>query len=254
MLRRLFIKNSGAMVFVDYEYWFYTYKNSIGIRPDPQSFRDTVAAQFSISDIMVFGDFSSDELETELKSLRNITGSIIETGNIACQKKKDMTDFVMLDYIYRCEDSKNNIGTYIIFAGGGHFQSVVKHLVRQKKKRVIIYGIKGTVSSQLADAASEVRYLPVRNELKHAVYRMIASNMAYIKDKPHIIPTFNSTVDIISGRKQISRDIVRDSMSDMMHSGYLYQRSVPMNDGRNVKVLEADWDMLAKDEIWSGDR
>ena len=254
MLGRLFVRNSGAMVFIDYEYWFYTYRNSVGIRPDPQSFRDTVADEFNISDIMVFGDFSSPELGAELRSLRNITNTIIETGNTVYQRKKDMTDFVMLDYIYRCDDTNKNIGTYIIFSGDGHFQSVVKHLVQRKKKRVIVYGIKDTVSSQLADVASEVRYLPVGDELKHAIYRMIASNMAYIKDKPQIIPTFNSTIDIISGRKRISRDNVRAGMSEMIQRGYLYQKSVPMSDGRTVKVLEADWGLLAKDGIWSMDR
>ena len=253
LLRRLFVKNSGAMVFIDYEYWFYTYKNSIGIQPDLQSFRDAVAEEFNVSDIMVFGDFSSDELRTELNSIQNITDTIIETGNTVYQHKKDITDFVMLDYIYRCEDENKNIGTYIIFSGNGKFQSVVKHLVLKKKKKVIIYGIKDTVSSQLSDVASEVRYLPVRSDLKHVVYKMIASNMAYIKDKPQIIPTFNSTADIVSGRNQISRDIVIDSMSDMMQCGYLYQKSIPMNDGRCVKVLEADWDLLAKNGIWSRD-
>lgn len=250
LLRRLFGKGSAAMVFVDYEYWFYTYKNSVGIRPDPQSFRNALNKEFDVSDIMVFGDFSSQELGAELRSLRSITNTIIETGNTFFQRKKDMTDFVMLDYIYRCEDDNKNIGTYIIFSGDGHFQSVIRHLVQRKKKRVIVYGIKDSVSNQLADVASEVRYLPVNTELKYAIYRMIASNMAYIKDKPQVIPTFNSTIDIISGRKGINRESVRECVSDMMQRGYLYQKNVPMNEGRVVKVLEADWDLLARDGIW----
>nr|WP_255884282.1 hypothetical protein [Ruminococcus sp. zg-921] len=114
---QLFKKNSKAMVFVDYEYWFYSYRNLFQIKPDPKRFHEALIKEFDIADIMIFGDFSDLPISAELGKLRNITNTIIETGNRFPRHKKDMTDFVMLDYIYRCVDDNKNIGTYIIFSG-----------------------------------------------------------------------------------------------------------------------------------------
>ena len=48
---------------------------------------------------MVFANFSSPGLNGELDSIREMTNTIIETGSDSQRAKKDMTDFVMLDYI-----------------------------------------------------------------------------------------------------------------------------------------------------------
>ena len=91
------------MVFVDYEYWFYSYKNKYNLRPDTAAWRAELEKQFDIEDIMIFADFSSPGIGEELAKLRNITNTIIETGTATQYRKKDMTDFVMLDYIYHPE-------------------------------------------------------------------------------------------------------------------------------------------------------
>lgn len=246
----IFKKNSKAMVFVDYEYWFYSYRNQFHIWPDPKRFHEMLASEFDIADIMIFGDFSSPIISPELGKLRNITNTIIETGNTYQRHKKDMTDFVMLDYIYRCEDDHKSIGTYIIFSGDGHFQSVVKHLVQHKKKKVIVYGIKETVSKQLQAVASEVRLLPADEEIRRQLYRQIAANMAYVQDAPTIIPSFNGTVDAVVNRNYVDRNAVRIALSEMLEQGYLYQRERTMPINRTIKVMMADWDKLDADGIW----
>mgnify|MGYP002461434668 CR=1 FL=1 len=68
------------MVFVDYEYWFYSYKNKYNLRPDTAAWRAELEKQFDIEDIMIFADFSSPGIGEELAKLRNITNTIIETG------------------------------------------------------------------------------------------------------------------------------------------------------------------------------
>ena len=126
------------MVFVDYEYWFYSYKNKYNLRPDTAAWRAELEKQFDIEDIMIFADFSSPGIGEELAKLRNITNTIIETGTATQYRKKDMTDFVMLDYIYQNVTSRNDVGTYIIFTGDGHFQSVVKYLVHHALDAIIV--------------------------------------------------------------------------------------------------------------------
>ena len=132
----LFGKKKKAVAFVDYEYWFYSYKTRFGLTPDPVKWLEDVKLDYELTDIWVFGDFSNPSLTEEVGKIRCITNNIIETGNTFRNKKKDMTDFVMLDYIYRAADENRKVRTYLIFTGDGHFQSVVKYLTEKKKKKV----------------------------------------------------------------------------------------------------------------------
>lgn len=252
MIKRLFRKQNRAVVFVDYEYWFYSYLNMVGIKPNPGIYINELHTEFDVADTLVFGDFSGSLISEELWKLRELTNKIIETGNVRQNHKKDVTDFVMLDYIYQYMDDRRDIETYIIFTGDGHFQSVVNRLVQRKKKRVIIYGIKDSVSKQLQASASEVRFLPTDEELSLSLYKMIASNMDYVQGKMRIIPTFNGTVDAVVTHNNVDRQATRNALSEMLDMGYLYQEECRIN-FRTVKVIKANWDKLDKEGIWKMD-
>lgn len=238
-----------AMVFVDYESWFYSYKTLFRMRPDPKAFRTSIEAEYDIEDIMVFGDFSSPGIAEELGKLRNITNTIIETGNTFNRRKKDMTDFIMLDYIYQYADENGKVGTYIIFTGDGHFQSVTKYLVQKKRKNVVICGVKDTISRQLREAASEVRELPTHEELRQRQYSLIARNMDEIEDKPHIVPSFNATAEAVSRKYNILFNDAKEALQEMLDKGYL-SRELRTVKGRTVKVIVAEWDKLQADGIY----
>ncbi len=248
MLKKLFGRKKKAIVFVDYEYWFYSYKNMFSIRPEPVRLINTLKKEFDIADVMVFADFSVPVMSSELRKLRSVTNTIIETGNTLMRRKKDMTDFVMLDYIYRNADSKKSEDTYIIFSGDGHFQSVVRHLTERKKKNVIVYGIKDTVSRQLQDVASEVRFLPTEEDLKVLTYRLVATNMAEVEEKPNIIPTFKTTVSAVTAKNGEDADKVRSAVEEMLDKGYLFKGEKIIR-GRHVKTVNADWDKMISDGI-----
>ena len=239
-----------AMVFVDYESWFYTYKTLYGMRPDPKAFRTSLEAEYEIEDIMVFGDFSSPGMAEELGKLRNITNTIIETGNTFNRRKKDMTDFIMLDYIYQYADESSKAGTYIIFTGDGHFQSVTKYLVHKKRKNVVVYGVRDTISRQLRDAASEVRELPTHEELRRYRYALIARNMDDIKGITSIVPSFMATAEAVSRKYGISVNDAKEALQKMLDIGYLTRELRKVND-RTVKVIVAEWDKLQADGIYS---
>lgn len=240
-----------TMVFVDYEYWYYSYKTLYGIKPNPASWREGLEKKYDIAEIMVFADFSQTGISEELGKLRSLTNTIIETGNTFMRRKKDMTDFIMLDYIYQCAAERRDIGTYIIFTGDGHFQSVVKYLVQKKQKKVVAYGIKDTFSKHLQAVASETVYLPVEEELMDEYYRMIVSNMAYVNEKQEIIPTFLGTVDAVSNFNNVPKEQIRAALSQMMEKGYIYQRDYRVTFNRKVKIVAADWELLIKDGLWA---
>ena len=102
---------NNTLVFVDYEYWFYSYQTMFDMRPSPVLWRKEIEKNYNISDIMVFGDFSHEAINQELCKIREITNTIIETQNTDARRKKDMTDFIMLDYIYQTAAERPEIET-----------------------------------------------------------------------------------------------------------------------------------------------
>lgn len=229
------------MVFVDYEYWFYSYKNKYNLRPDTAAWRAELEKQFDIEDIMIFADFSSPGIGEELAKLRNITNTIIETGTATQYRKKDMTDFVMLDYIYQNVTSRNDVGTYIIFTGDGHFQSVVKYLVQKRHKKVVVYGVTDTFSKRLQGVASDIRLLPDEEELSNSYMLMIVRNLAHVEAKANIIPTFWGTIEAVSKRNNVPDDRVKATLLRMMANGYVFQKDFSINSSKQVRIVAADW-------------
>ena len=112
-----------AIAFVDFEYWFYSYRDLLHISPNVPKWASEITEQYHVSDIMVFADLSYPKIQQEAQQLRTVTNTIIDTSNLTPEHKKNMTDFIMLDYIYQTAIERPEITTYILFTGDGHFQS-----------------------------------------------------------------------------------------------------------------------------------
>ena len=240
-----------AIVFIDYESWFYSYKTLYGMKPDPKKFRNEIEKEFVINDIMIFADFSTSDISEEVGKLRSLTNTIIETSNTYNRRKKDMTDFIMLDYIYQYADSHKDVDNYIIFTGDGHFQSVVRYLVQKKKKKVIVYGVRDSVSRQLSEAATEVKIIPEQGDIQRHRYMLIARNMDEIRNRENITPTFMTTADAVSRHYNLDIQDVKESLQEMIDAGYLYRELRRINFRQTIKVLAADWDKLQEAGLWS---
>ena len=121
------------------------------------------------------------------------------------RKKKDMTDFIMLDYIYQAIEQQKRVDTYILFTGDGHFQTVVKCL-RDKKKKVIVCGIEDSFSKQLRDVASEVIMVDIEREMFERNCKMILNSMAMIEDKKDLLAHFLQAVESVSKASNIPEE------------------------------------------------
>ena len=242
------------MVFVDYEYWFYSYKTLYQIHPDLRAWRDALTKLYKIEDIMVFANFSSPGLGSELDRIREITNTIIETGGDSLRYKKDMSDFVMLDYIYQYADSRKDIDTYILFTGDGHFQSVVKYLTQKKKKKVIMYGVTDSFSGRLQTVADEVHLLPANGEVFDTYMRYIILDLVKCFNNDTVIPTIKSTTEAVARRWEIPEDHVRASILRMLDQGYIYQRFKNVDFNRRVKVVALRWEKLIEEGIWDPEK
>ena len=70
--------------------------------------------------------------------MQELDCTVVDTADESTYRRKDMTDFVMLDAIYQSVNELPAIDTYILFTGDGHFQSVARYLKERKKKTVIL--------------------------------------------------------------------------------------------------------------------
>lgn len=247
-------RRKKAMAFIDYEYWYYSYRNLYGIRPNPANWRRSLEKKYNIDDIMVFANFSLPSLNGELDSIREITNTIIATGSDSLKAKKNMTDFVMLDYIYQCADSRRDIGTYILFTGDGHFQSVVKYLTQKKHKNVVMFGVADSFSKRLSSVANEIDLLPFDEELYEFCMRYVILDLDFCSRKETIIPTINSTAETVARQKNLPEEQVRATIIKMLDEGYLYQKIHYLEFGHKVKVIAPNWEKLIKDGIWNPEK
>ncbi len=251
-IRTFFRKNTDALkqavAFVDYEHWYYSYHNLYGIKPRISAWRKELETQFRLMDILVFGDFSQPIINQELYKIREATNTVIETAHPG--SKKDMTDFIMLDYLYQMAAENKNIDAYILFTGDGHFQPVTKYLTQKKKKEVVIYGVRGAFSNQLKASASKCIEYPCQEELTPKYYDTIIRHFGYISNK-NINPTFMKTVDVIAERNQIPVDVVRAILQEMLDKGYVYQEETPVTFNHKIRTVHANWELLIKDGLWN---
>lgn len=244
-------KKAKAIAFVDYEHWFYSYRKLYHLKPDVIEWRKQLEENYCLEDVMVFADFSYKEIRDELTKIRCVTNSIIETQQTMTNSKKDMTDFIMLDYIYQYVSEHPKTNTYILFTGDAHFQSVIKYLIQKCGKKVIVYGVKDAFSNQLKQIASNWFELPASEDILKGLYPLIVNNMAYVAGKNRIVPTFNATARALSKQNDVSEQLIKAALVEMINKGLLYTQKYRVEFNRSVNVLAANWEALVKEGLWS---
>ena len=244
-------KKPKAIAFVDFENWFLSLKKFYNLKPDVMKWRRQLEEKYELQDVYVFGNFIDNEMREELPKIRCVTNSIIETQQGTENYEKDMTDFVMLDYIYQYVNEHTDVDTYIIFTGDAHFQSVIKYLRQKHGKTVIVYGIKKTFSNQLKLIASEAIELPASDQILEGLYPLIVKNMDYVSGKFNIIPTFSSTARTLAKQYGVAEELVKAALVDMLDKGILSKKQQRVAFNQFIPVLSANWDALVEAGLWS---
>ena len=239
-----------AVVFVDYEHWFYSLGNLHSQKPNVREWRDELLKQFDIDEMYFFADFNDPALQGEVSGIREVTNFIIETGTVS--KTKDFTDFIMLDHIYQTAMSRDDIDAYVIFSGDGHFASVVRFLTSKKKKRVAIYGVRDAVSMQLKNSEATVTELPAMDESLRGYYYSILESLSELEKRKlgrrHYV-THKATAEAVAERYSLPRDKVSSAISMMMSEGYVEQRTEKVK-GKDLKVIRVNWKKAKDSGIW----
>ena len=244
-------RKTKAVAFVDFENWFFALKKFYNLKPDVIEWRKGLEEKFELQDLYVFGNFTSVEMKEELPKIRCVTNSIIETQQGTDKYEKDMTDFVMLDFIYQYVNENADIDTYIIFSGDAHFQSVVNYLIQKCGKKVVAYGIKNAFSNQLKLIASEAVELPASEQILEGLYPLIVKNMDYVSGKFTIIPTYAATARTLAKEYDIPEELFRAALTDMLEKGLLCTKKQRVGFNQFVSVISANWEALVEAGLWS---
>jgi len=240
----------NAAVFIDFEHWYIALDKNFNTKPDIKSFTSELEQKYNISEMYFFGDFSNPSLGAEMHRIRGFTNKIVETNNGGGHFKKDFTDFIMLDHIYRSACLDKNIDTYVIFTGDGHFSSVTLFLKNSCRKEVVLYGVKNAFSGQLKTAASRFVEVGEEKDTSEKYGAMILSNL-YDLEKEHKNPrpTFSKTVSAVAEKNALSEQIIKDAMEKLIRDGYITQYETLIGK-RKVRLLQAHFDAAQKAGIF----
>ena len=261
-----------AMAFVDYEHWFYSYKNLFSMTPDIEAWRDELAEDFDIEEIVVFGNFSENFIGPQRERLEKLGVKVVHTGISASSNEKDFTDFIMLDYIYQAA-ARRDIDVYVLFTGDGHFSSVVHYIRTKLNKRIIVYGVNKAFSQRLKSEASSYVEMP-RYEQEQQFYVDLVLNALEKLTLQKKNPSYSRTISTVAHTSRVARERIKWAMDYLLDKGYVSEKTVRThsaagkgqkdskdaargneggrrNGSTEHKVLEVDWIKVKKDGIWS---
>jgi hypothetical protein len=242
--------NSGkqsAAVFVDYEHWYYGYNNIFSMKPNVEQWYEELTEEYNIKDLMFFGDFNGSAIEKELPRLEKISKNVVHTASTKDGVDKDFTDFIILDAIYRKAAKENSPEVFIIFTGDAHFNLAIKYL-REMKKKVIVYGVKHSLSNKLKSSANSYVEMPRIRQEQQYYYDAILKSL-YILKKRRKMATYNKTIENVSSHSGVSRERIQSALDDLMNNKYLMVEEKQYR-GKKPKILKVNWKRLEDDGLW----
>lgn len=240
-----------AVAFVDYEHWYISLKKNFGIQPNIKGWFEELNTKVNLVEVTFFADFSHKSLADQISRIRPYSNRIIDTRNTT-GVKKDFTDFIILDNIYQKALSSEDIETFIIFSGDGHFSSVVSFLKNFCKKEVGIYGIEDSFSRQLQQTASWCKTLPTEEDVHGSYYRLIFEVLKKASEtNSKDIPTKEKTIKAVCAlSKTATSQKVTEALNNLTDKGYISTRTVvSYSDKKKTKKvtgLFTDWEKVEK--------
>jgi len=252
-------KKPRAVAFVDYEHWYISLEKLHRKKPDIKAWYKDISSKYDVKDIIFFADFSNTAIRLEIPKIREVSSTVVETQNTSTHHKKDFTDFIMLDHIYQKAVQSNEIDTFIIFSGDGHFSSAVSFLVTRCNKEVGIYGVKDAMSTQLKNCASWSIEIPLRDEELYNCYKLILTSLKPLTENKgkkkgkgkRSYPTFWATVEAVSRKNKLHKGYVTTALRKLIEENYVFQKQTRINPVKSIKVLGVNWDAAKKDGIWT---
>jgi uncharacterized LabA/DUF88 family protein len=142
-------------IFVDYENLFYSMHNKYQAQPDPMEFIGIARDYGQIITARAYGDFEKNPyIKNEVPKLRAASFEVVHTRTeLVGGKEKSYTDFKIVEDLFVFKEENRDVQCIILATGDGHFSNIVARLKIRDGRRVIVVGVKGTISRELQMAA-----------------------------------------------------------------------------------------------------
>ena len=116
------------------------------------------------------------------------------------------------------------------------------------KKKVIVYGVKHSLSNKLKSSANSYVEMP-RSKQEQQYYYDAILNSLFILKKRRKMATYSKTVENVSAHSGVSRERIQAALDDLMNNKYLSLEEKSFH-GKKPKILTADWKRLEQDGLW----
>lgn len=243
-------KKPKAAVFVDYEHWYYGYRNNFQMKPNIEEWLEELEDEYEIGRLYIFGDFSKYNIGTDLDRLKKLTKNVIHTASEKDGVEKDFTDIIMLDAIYRSAADKKQEDVYVLFTGDAHFTKAVQYL-KELEKKVVIYGVKYGFSNRLKSEATSYVEMPRQSQEKNHYIELILTSLNRLRHKPRTIATYGKTVKSVSDYNHVPYEKVKVALDNLLKQKYILEEEEVGHRGQVISVLHVDWERLAADGMWN---
>ena len=147
---------------------------------------------------------------------------------------------------------KNDDEVYILFTGDAHFTKVVEYL-KEKDKKVIIYGVKFAFSNALKSAATSYVEMPRQEQERNHYNDLILISLDRLRTKNAARkPSYWKTIESVASYNRVSKSRVKTALDGMISQKYI--EVTTKKTGRNheytQQLLEVDWTHLQEDGLW----
>lgn len=213
-------------VFVDYESWYYGLYNLYGEKPNVKKIlgdiekEDDVVLKKGFGNLPVFSGVEKEEKE-KLGEFGYDLEYTFE-GNT----KDNLTDFVVVDYIYRMllEDRDNVIEKVILISGDSHYIQVLRTL-KDFGKEVEVRAVKGTISRMF----DEFTVKPIIPEYSKQVRSLIEEEMFIIEALVKVVSEKELIKRVLGKCEGTNKKEVKEEIKAMIKEGRLVKSNIKTN-------------------------
>ncbi|MFZ5595573.1 MAG: NYN domain-containing protein [Bacillota bacterium] len=142
-------------IFADYENLFYSMYNKFQTQPDPMEFIRIANNYGQIVTARAYGDFEKNPyIKNEVPKLRAASFEVVHTRTeVVGGKEKSYTDFKIVEDLFVFREENREVNNIILATGDGHFSNIVARMKIRDGRRVVVAGVKGSISRELQMAA-----------------------------------------------------------------------------------------------------
>ncbi|HLI51448.1 MAG TPA: NYN domain-containing protein [Thermomicrobiaceae bacterium] len=227
-------------LFVDLENVVYSLMNTQKREPNPRDWVKSARNYGPVTFARAYADFSQ-EVMARLRSRLDVAG--IDTFSCPVKVRDDRSqstvDINLAVDLFEVALDRPEVKTFILMAGDRDYIRIVTRLQNRWSKTIVVSGVPGTVSRDLAAAADIVEPIEVSaanfNEfdLIQIIHRFECSLTN------GFVPTFMRMKDYAAhpaNAEVIDPNVVWSALSDFVGRGVLVQEHVTLPDGRELKA------------------